>query len=86
MNCDNCGKCCQISTNLWMCSPLISVDFANNKINLPDISDIILNKSGCCEMLSPDNLCMLQLKFGYDGKPDGCKNFSQENCDKLRKL
>jgi hypothetical protein len=82
--CKHCGLCCQQEPRFWYGSPLVSADFANSKINLPDISGIILNKSGCCEMLSEDNLCMLQLKFGYDSKPNGCKDFSQQDCDNLR--
>jgi hypothetical protein len=71
---------------MWQGSPLFKGDFdgRNIKVLEPDISDIVLNKSSYCEMLSPDNLCMLQLKFGYDSKPQGCKDFSQQDCDNLR--
>jgi hypothetical protein len=84
MECNHCGNCCKQDPKFWMGSSLVKIDFSNNKITEPDIADIVLNTFSYCQMLSPENLCMLQVKFGYDAKPQGCKEFSQEDCDKLR--
>jgi hypothetical protein len=85
--CKKCGDCCRTQEPItWMGSPILKTTFDGETVKVvsPDISDIILNKSGGCEMLNKDNLCSLQVKFGYDSKPQGCGDFTEEDCKKFK--
>ena len=68
---------------MWQGSGLFNIDFSNNKIIAPDISGIMLNKSGCCEMLNKNNMCSLWIKFGREAIPEGCRNFTEKDCEEL---
>ena len=76
MECQRCGLCCKDCTpKFWIGSPLVKLNFDMTKRIEPDISDIVLNTTGACEMLTPDNLCSLQIKFGHEAKPEGCRSY-----------
>jgi hypothetical protein len=90
MFCTKCGKCCKLQApEMWCGTPLTVVDFSKSIEDVyvaPDVSDIKLNKSGCCEMLTKGNLCSLWLKFGREALPQGCKNFSQDDCRRINRV
>jgi len=73
LNCQQCGKCCDMGT-IWVNSEHPLVRAAGKAVT--DFRD-----GGSCDMLVYINgkaVCLIHKYFGYDAKPEVCRDYPEE--------
>ncbi len=79
MECKRCGKCCanKTSTDIWLQSRLTREQIAElvKEREVP-------TKGRCCMLTTRENkpTCLVHYKFGYEAKPDICKQYICKEC------